>query len=291
MSTSWLMLKKNIERKLLKAHLVDLVPKFASNSIIMQAQKTFDEGTSSAELTVDLDLPGVRHRLGTEEVANEDELTRDGRVNEELLHINNVLKTAVAGKQLAHNISRHMSPCETLVDDPRFNEVQQSLGWTCLAVAGIVTPANKYTNATKFAQFAAAFERYEEEGDEMEAEERALLNFLTTEVKEYVLSHTSVLVSTATNAASGIIVKVYIPDSLTLDEGSQLNLGDFMIGAAHSKTKFVFIYGDSKQLEPAVNGPNPLEGFLQDLTVSGISFFSNARWPSAVLYLNRRSRG
>lgn len=83
-------------------------------------------------------------------VADPSVLKADGQIDVD------VVDTKVA-LRLVGIINKSLAPRAALVNDPRFVLVRQSIGYTILETAGMVTTTNKYIDAIKFAQFRVLF--------------------------------------------------------------------------------------------------------------------------------------
>ena len=185
-----------------------------------------------------------------------------------------------------------MSPGDRLIHNIRFQEVKQSLAWTVLG--GLVPDRNAYTGEAKWAEFRVLFKKFMIEGDYMDTDERSSLDAMMKTLCEYCVSITSALVSTENNIAPGLYVENFVQEGVAplviLDDGNRSLLTNTCIVIAHFEPTQVIIVGDTKQLRPVVVGPTPLTGFLPELEVSTMSYFLDAGWPCATIYIQRRSR-
>jgi hypothetical protein len=239
---------------------------------------------------LNVSLVPMIQQFDEEVVVSEGCFRADGSIDVERLERDMTLGKAAAGLRMARHLSSYMSAGDRLIHDPRFQEVRQSLAWTLLVVAGMVPDKNKYTDPKGWASFQVLFTKYMEEGEFMDKDERHNLDEATKELREYCVSVTSVLCSTENNVASGLYVIHFPATFVIIDEANRSLLSDFAIVVAHFEPDKILLVGDTKQLKPVVVGPTPLSGFLHELEVSTMCYFVDPGWPSATLYIQRRSR-
>ena len=194
---------------------------------------------------------------------------------------------AAAGLQVAKHLSGYLSTGERLIWDPQFLCIKQSLAWTILATAGMVNSTNVITNPVHWSSFQVLFQKFVEEGDYMDEVDRTTLDTEMKELWAHVVQHTSILIPTTNNFASGLYTQNYMPSLLICNEWNRSTIMDFIIPIAHYEPDVVIMVGDMKQLKPMVLGPTPLSGFLPELTISTMSYFLDPGWPSATVYIQQ----
>ena len=92
------------------------------------------------------------------------------------------------------------------------------------------------------------------------------------------------------NAAAGIYSENLLVDLVILDEANTATLPQMIILTSHYEPQHVLLVGDTKQLKPVVVGPTPLKGFIPELEVSAMSYFTRPHWPVAEIFIQRRAR-
>ena len=92
----------------------------------------------------------------------------------------------------------------------------------------------------------------------MDEVDRTTLDTEMKELRAHMVQHTSILIPTANNSASGLYTQNYMPSLLICDEWNRSTITDFIIPIAHYEPDVMIMVGDAKQLRPMVPGLTPL---------------------------------
>jgi hypothetical protein len=250
-----------------------------------------DEPDVDSDVVMNAVLPDLIQKFNDEVVVSEGCFRADESIDVERLERDQTLGKAHAGLRLATYLSKFMAPGDRLIHDPRFQEIQQSLAWTILVVAGVLHPiTNKFTDMTQWTAFRVLFNKFVEEGDYMDEDERKSLDNAMKELRQHCVSISSVLGSTENNIASGLYTQNFPAKMVIVDEANRSLITDTCIAIAHFEPTTLICVGDPQQLRPVVTGPTPLTGFLKELNVSTMRYFSDPGWPFAQITIQRRSR-
>jgi hypothetical protein len=244
------------------------------------------------ELVVDKILECIELEFDNQDVVTDDCVKDDGTLDIEKLERALDLKQGMAGLQLVRQVKQFAEAGATsLVRDRRVKEIRLGLGYVCLQAAGLTDDCNKYTNHTKWATFRTLYYRLVAEGmDNLSADDRIALDAELKTLREYVIRHSSVTCVTTSNAAAGIYSENLLVDLVILDEANTATLPQMIILTSHYEPQHVLLVGDTKQLKPVVVGPTPLKGFIPELEVSAMSYFTRPHWPVAEIFIQRRAR-
>src|SRR5436190_336417 len=268
-----------------KIRLLELKKKRLPKSLA--PQQTGESIESTENIAMNAILGPIVHEFDDEVVVSDGCFRADGSIDVDRLDRDILMGKAAAGLRVAKHLSGYLSTGERLIRDPRFQRIKQSLAWTILATAGMVNSTNAITDPVRWSSFRVLFQKFVEEGDYMDEVDRTTLDTEMKELRAHVVQHTSILIPTANNSASGLYTQNYTPSLLICDEWNRSTITDFIIPIAHYEPDEVVMVGDTKQLRPVVPGPTTLSAFLPELTISTMSYFLDPGWPSATVYIHR----
>lgn len=200
------------------------------------------------------------------------------------MDIADVLKAKVMAEQINATTTRGAS----LLSDPRFQKVKQSIGFTVLSICGLTEPANNYTDTERRSSLKTLLTRLMEDGDDFPRTDKMLLKQQMTDIREYILSVAKVVATTPMNACTAPYYNSFRPTVLVADEMNKCLLPEFVSVWIHYKASTAILMGDTKQLSPVITVKQ--QGFIPELTRSAIHYFSANYYPQAEIYTQHRAR-
>lgn len=212
----------------------------------------------------------------------------DGSINVDL-GLTDYVKLSLLGVDLTKAVNQRISPGESLVKDRRFQVFEQSLGYWSLAIAGIIPVESKHKDAVRWASLATLFHTFVVEGERMSSESQVEFRAQLKLLREFTISTVRVVVTTPVTACAPEFYNNLVPDIIIIDEAGRLNRADYLMILGHYDTKKLILLGDRMQLDPVVAGPKTSVGFIDDLKMSVLEWYSSVWWPSMALYVQRRS--
>ncbi|OBT71480.1 hypothetical protein VF21_09249 [Pseudogymnoascus sp. 05NY08] len=226
-------------------------------------------------------LPAANEDTNPKIIVDESMLLDNGMVNMDLADTLNA-------KVMAEQINASMSRGASLISDPRFIKVKQSIGFTVLAICGLAKPTNNYTDLDRWSSLNALLTRLMEDGDNFSSLDKSLLKEQMTEMRNYILSIAKVVATTPMNACSAPFYNAFRPTVIVGDEMNRSLLPEFASVWVHYEAPTVILLGDLKQLSPVVTGP--MEGFVPELEMSTLRYFASNYYTKGEIHTQRRSR-
>ncbi|KFY10920.1 hypothetical protein V491_07410 [Pseudogymnoascus sp. VKM F-3775] len=217
----------------------------------------------------------------TDIIVDESLLLDDGTIN---MDIADVLKAKVMAEQINATMTRGAS----LVSDPRFQKVKQSIGFTVLSICGLAEPANNYTDTERWSSLNILLTRLMKDGDDFPITEKMLLKQQMTDMRDYIFSVAKVVATTPMTACTAPYYNSFHPTVLVADEMNKCLLPEFVSVWIHYEAPTAILMGDTKQLSPVI--PVKHHGFIPELTRSALHYFSANYYPQAEIYTQRRAR-
>ncbi|KFY37989.1 hypothetical protein V495_06814 [Pseudogymnoascus sp. VKM F-4514 (FW-929)] len=239
--------------------------------------------TEAANLTKPTRKFGVQGILGKNAIPNEAVALADGGVDMDLAD-------TIVAKQLVAMINDLLDPGVSLVDDPRFKEVRQSIGFNILTTCGLIGPPNNYTSAARFSTLQILLGKAMNPNENLSCDERSRLTSCITEMREFIVENARVLGTTLINACCPSYYRSFKPTVIIADEMNRAYIAELAAVMVHYEAPTILLVGDTKQLKPVVAGKQPLWGFLKEIEMSALEYFESTYLPKAELTVQRRSR-
>ncbi|KFY04037.1 hypothetical protein O988_01042 [Pseudogymnoascus sp. VKM F-3808] len=237
----------------------------------------------AADLTKPTRKFGVQGILGSNAIPNEAVALADGEVDMDLAD-------TIVAKQLVAMINDSLDPGVSLVDDPRFKEVRQSIGFNILTTCGLIGPPNNYTDATRFGTLRNLLKKAMNPDEKLDDNEKSQLTSCVAEMREFIVENARVLGTTLINACCSSYYRSFEPTIIIADEMNRAYIAELAAVMVHYEAPTILLVGDTKQLKPVVAGKQPLWGFLKEIEMSALEYFESTYLPKAELTVQRRSR-
>ncbi|OBT70192.1 hypothetical protein VE03_00106 [Pseudogymnoascus sp. 23342-1-I1] len=214
-------------------------------------------------------------------------------VGESVLLDNGLIDSVVAetchSKILSDQINASLKPGQSLILDPRFKMIKNSIGYSILATCGLARPPNNYTDDTRWSVVRSLLTQLMEEGDAFSINDRAMLNERIKEIRHYIFSVAKVVAATQITAYAAAYHSSFKPTLIIGDEMGRSVLPEFASVWAHYEASTMILLGDTKQLKPVVTIPKGGFGFIQELTTSTLEYFLATQLSSADTWIQRRA--
>lgn len=159
-----------------------------------------------------------------------------------------------------------------------------------MAIAGIVTLANKYTNVVQFVQLRTLLEQSIKAGEKLNKDDKAALNKQIKQAWEYILAYTCVVGTTLINACSTSYYTVFKPTIIFSDKMNYGILVEFVFILVYYKAFTIILYSDTRQLKLVITNLTLLTSFLKEISMLVLEYFKKSHWPKCEIRMQRRSQ-